>query len=47
MAYPNRATSVPPRYTSERTAREVFFATLGAASVCLMLGLAAVGHFVS
>jgi hypothetical protein len=47
MAYPDRATSARPGYTSERTAREVFFAMLGAASVCLLLGLAAVGHFVS
>jgi hypothetical protein len=47
MAYPDRATSGRPGYTSERTAREVFFAMLGATSICLMLGLATVGYFVS
>lgn len=47
MAYPHRSTSSRPGYTHERTAREVFFAMLGAASVCLLLGVAAVGHLVS
>lgn len=35
------------RATSERTAREVFFATLGAASVSLLLGFAVVAHFMA
>lgn len=45
MAHPHRSTSSHPGYTSERTAREVFFAMLGAVSICVLLGIAAVGHF--
>lgn len=44
MTHQYRARSSHPGYTSERTAREIFFTMLGAASVCVLLGVAAVGH---
>lgn len=47
MTHSHRALSCRSAYASERTAREVFFAMLGAASVSLLLGLGVVAHFMS
>jgi hypothetical protein len=47
MAQYDRANPGRSAHASERMAREVFFAMLGATSVSLLLGLAAVGHFMS
>lgn len=43
----DRASPTRSAHASERMAREVFFATLGAASLSLLLGLIAVGHLMS
>lgn len=47
MAHPHRSTSTRTGRTNERTAREVFFAMLGAVSICALFGIVAIGHSVS
>lgn len=47
MPHTDRALAHRSARAGEHTAREVFFAMLAAASVSLLLGLAAVGRFAS
>lgn len=47
MNYANRSSSRLVAASSERTAREVFFAMLAASSVCLGLGIVAISRFLA